>query len=82
MDAKTTLAALIRHGLTVLTGYLITKGTISGNTAEALLALVPGVAAIIWSFLNKWKVTRQIAVALSLNPSTDSTVVEQKLKTA
>lgn len=44
----------IRHGLTLLGGYLIAKGWVTeADWADAVLALAPVIVTAVWSFIEK-----------------------------
>lgn len=46
---KDFIFSLIRHALTVGSGYLVAKGVTDGDSAQALIAGVMGTVAVAWS---------------------------------
>jgi len=58
------LGLLLRHGLTVGAGYLISKGLVDQSGAEAISAGALVVAGVGLSALNKVKVVKKLNTAL------------------
>lgn len=58
---KAMLASIIRHGLTVLSGYLIAQHVLTGEQANSLIVAftnyfvdaVPLIGAMVWSYAHK-----------------------------
>jgi hypothetical protein len=46
---------LVRHALTLLGGYFVSKGDISQGDAEALAGAVAACVGVLWSVLAKRK---------------------------
>lgn len=54
------LGLLLRHGLTLLAGYLVNKGIADASAATAITGGVSAIAGIGLSYLNKVKVVQKI----------------------
>jgi len=50
-----TIGSLVRHGMQLLAGYLVSKGIIDESMSETIIGLGASVAALVWYFWNKSK---------------------------
>ena len=49
-----TVSALVRHGLGIVGGVLMSAGFVSETEAQAFVGAAMALAAIGWSILRKW----------------------------
>ncbi len=60
---KTILSALLRHGLTALAGYLVTKGIADASVAAQITGGLAAVAGLGLSALDKIKAVQKLDAA-------------------
>lgn len=69
--AQKIIGSVIRHGLTLLGGYLVTSGWIDGSDWEKTAAgLATTLAALVWSLWQKRQQEKVIKTALSMPKGT------------
>jgi hypothetical protein len=77
---KSTIALLVRHALTGIAGYLVTKGLLTGDLAEYwILAAITATTAVAWSLWNKYKIGEKLMVALGMPAGTTPTQLDQAI---
>lgn len=53
------VAGLIRHVLTFLGGYLVTKGIIDEGTLQEVIGAIITLSGFVWSFISKKEPTEK-----------------------
>lgn len=53
------IALLIRHGLTLFAGYLVTSGFLTSAQTEQFIGAVLFIGTLFWSYFNKKSLTAE-----------------------
>jgi hypothetical protein len=76
------LKALLRQGVSFLSGLAVAKGWLGADAATQLVALAPAVGMLFWSIYQKRHQAKVVEVALSMPADTTPTELKQAVKAA
>ena len=64
------LMTMVRHGLTVAAGYLVSKGLADGSQTDVIVAAGLGFTGVLLSMVRNWMTTHFMATARALPAGT------------